>query len=231
MINDESVLAIIPARGGSRSVVRKNLRVVGGKPLLDWAIEAAKESRLIDRLVLSSDDPEIVATAKEYGCDAPFVRPAELARDDTPGIEPIMHAMSMLPSFDWVVMLQPTSPLRTASDIDTCIELCASRRANALVSVTEATENPQWMFRCDPDGFLQPIIDNAEIPFRRQDLPEVLLLNGAVYVARCEWLKQSRSFLTAETLGYRMPLERSLDIDTEFDLTQADKLLTRCRHE
>ncbi len=231
MINDESVLAIMPARGGSRSVARKNLRIVGGKPLLAWTIEVAKQSRFIDRLVVSSEDPDILDAAKAYGCDAPFVRPADLARDDTPGIEPILHAISVLPSFDWVVMLQPTSPLRVASDVDTCIELCASHSANAAVSVTEATENPYWMFRVGPDGFLQPVIDNADIPFRRQELPEVLLLNGAVYVARCEWLKQSRSFLTAETLGYRMPLERSLDIDTEFDLAQADNLLARGGHE
>ncbi len=229
MINDESVLAIIPARGGSRSVARKNLRVVGAKPLIAWTIEVAKQSRFIDRLVVSSEDPDILDAAKAYGCDAPFVRPAELARDDTPGIEPILHALSVLPSFDWVVMLQPTSPLRTLEDIDGCIEMCVSQKQNAAVSVTVAAEHPYWMFRMDAKGFLDPLLGDADIPFRRQELPEVLVLNGAVYVARSDWLKQKRTFLTTETLGYLMPRERSLDIDSEADLTAAAAFLEAWR--
>jgi N-acylneuraminate cytidylyltransferase len=225
MINDETVLAIIPARGGSKAIPRKNLQPVAGKPLLVWTIKAARQSRYIDRTILSSNDPAIIETARANGCEAPFVRPDELARDDTPGVEPILHAVSMLPPFDWVVMLQPTSPLRTASDIDGCIEFCFNQGGNAAVSVTTAAENPYWMFTLDSRQLLKPIMPVDEVPPRRQALPEVMVLNGAVYVARTHWLKQNRSFLTRETLGYWMPEERSLDIDVEQDLKEADRLL------
>ena len=225
MINNETVLAIIPARGGSKAIPGKNLQMVAGKPLLVWTIEAAGQSRYIDRMVLSSDDEKIIETAEANGCDVPFVRPDALARDDTPGVEPILHAISMLPAFDWVVMLQPTSPLRTSADIDGCIEFCVNQGGNAAVSVTTASENPYWMFTLDPKRVLRPIMAVDEVPPRRQELPEVLILNGAVYVARSQWLEQSGSYLTKETLGYRMPVERSLDIDGERDLREADQVL------
>jgi N-acylneuraminate cytidylyltransferase len=225
MINNETVLAIIPARGGSKAIPGKNLQPVAGKPLLAWTIEAASQSRYIDRTILSSNDLAIIETARANGCEAPFVRPDELARDDTPGVEPILHALSMLPPFDWVVMLQPTSPLRLASDIDGCIEFCVKQGGNAAVSVTTASENPYWMFTLDSHQLLEPVMPVDEVPPRRQDLPEVMVLNGAVYIARSQWLKQSRIFLTRETLGYRMPEERSLDIDVEQDLREADRAL------
>ena len=135
MIDGRSVLAIIPARGGSKGVPRKNIRPLGGKPLIAWTIEAAHRSAWIDRLILSSEDQEIIDTACAWGCDVPFVRPAELARDCTPGIDPVLHALKQLPSFDLVVLLQPTSPLRSAADIDRCIERC--QRGGAPAAVTE----------------------------------------------------------------------------------------------
>ncbi len=217
MIDGKSVLAIITARGGSKGLPRKNLRVAAGKPLIGWTIDAAHASRYVDRLVVSSDDKEIIQAALDLGCEAPFTRPPELARDDTPSIEPVLHALSILPRHEWIVLLQPTSPLRLASDIDGCIEMCSAAGADACVSVTEVSESPYWMFRLKAGHELEPLLDDKITAHRRQDLPAIYMLNGAVYVARSEWLCRSRSFLGSTTLGYPMPRERSIDIDSELD--------------
>lgn len=229
MIGARSVLAIIPARGGSKGVPRKNLRQVGGRPLLAWTVAAARASRYIDRLVISSEDAEIIACAAGLGCEAPFVRPAALARDDTPGIAPVLHALELLPGYDYMVLLQPTSPLRTAADIDGCIERCNSAAAPACVSVTPATQNPYWMYTLDRNGKLSSLL-GGEAPPRRQALPEVYRLNGAVYVAESAWLAGTGSFLGPDTLAWPMPEERSLDIDSELDLLVCNALLEQRDH-
>jgi N-acylneuraminate cytidylyltransferase len=219
MIQGNSILAIIPARGGSKGVRRKNLREIAGKPLIAWAIEAGRKSQYIDRLILSSDDPEIISMARSWSCEVPFVRPAELARDEAPGIDPVLHALSALPeSYDYIVLLQPTSPFRLAEAIDGCLETCLRHHAPACVTVTEVDQSPFWMYRLDASRHLAPLIDQKSIPDRRQDLPKVYVLNGAVYVAQTAWLQQQQTFLTAETVAHIMPRERSLDVDTELDL-------------
>ena len=218
MIGTDLILGLIPARGGSKGIPRKNLRTVTGKPLLAWAIEQGKRSRYIDRLVLSSEDDEIMQVAAEFGCDVPFRRPAELAADETPGIEPVLHAIDKLPGYKYVVLLQPTSPLRTTEDIDACISLCFEKGAPACVSVTSCEEHPYHMFWCDEKLRLTPLLQDGQSIFRRQQLPPIFRLNGAVYVAECSWLQETRSFITTETIGYEMPAERSLDVDKEADL-------------
>lgn len=225
MVNDKKILAVIPARGGSKGVPRKNIRLLGGKALLAWTVEAARQSRYIDRLIISSDDEEIIRVAIETGCEAPFVRPAKLARDDTPGIEPVLHALKMLPGYDYVVLLQPTSPLRTSDDIDRCIEKCVRHGARSCVSVTVPDKSPYWMYTLDDETKMSPLLYPPEGFFRRQDLPKVYALNGAVYVAETNWLIQSRTFITADTLGCIMPKEHSVDIDTEHDLAFCEFLL------
>lgn len=226
MINSKKVLAIIPARGGSKGIPRKNIIDVAGKPLIAWTIEAAKKSKYIDRLVLSSDDDEIIRVAAQWGCDVPFKRPAYLAKDDTPGIEPVLHALSMLPTFDYIVLLQPTSPLRRVEDIDGCIENCINRQVNCCVSVTEPDKSPFWMYYINSEGILEPAISgDNDVAVRRQDLPVAYALNGAVYVARCEWLLTNKSFLTKETIAYPMSKEHSIDIDSWRDLQLAKLIL------
>lgn len=226
MIGDRSVLAIIPARGGSKGVPRKNIRHCAGKPLIAWTIEAAKASRHIDRLILSSDDDQIIAVARDFHCDVPFMRPAALARDDTPGIDPVLHALEQVPGFDIVVLLQPTSPLRSAADIDGCLERLLAAGAPACVSVRSAAEHPYWTYRIDASGRMRPFARPDEgAAARRQDLPAAWVLNGAVYAADTTWLAASRSFLTDESVGFEMPADRSLDIDTESDLEQAGRIL------
>jgi N-acylneuraminate cytidylyltransferase len=228
MIGSDSVLALIPARGGSKGVPRKNIRCIGGKPMIAWTIEAAHGSRYIDRLILSSDDRAIINVAAEYGCEAPFVRPAKLAGDEADSMGVIRHAIEALPQqFEYLVLLQPTSPMRRSEDIDGAIERCVQRRAPACVSVCETDKSPFWMMRLDAQSIMHPLFPAEQIPYRRQDAPAVFVLNGAIYVARTEHLMHGGSFLAPGAVGYLMPKERSLDIDTELDLAIVDFLLTR----
>ena len=223
MLNGKNVLAVITARGGSKGVERKNVRSVAGKPLIAWTIEEAKKSKYIDKLILSSDNEEIINVAKKFGCEAPFVRPKELAEDDTPGILPVLHAIKEIPGYDYVVLLQPASPLRLIEDIDGCISQCVISQSFSCVTVTESRKHPHWMFYVDQaDNKLRNFIDNIEIATRRQDLSKVYALNGAVYVADISVLLKTESFLTRETTAYIMPEERSLDIDSEFDIKVAE---------
>ena len=227
MIGNKSVLAIIPARGGSKGVPRKNIREVAGKPLIAWTILEAGKSRYIDRTIVSTDDQEIADVARQWGCEVPFMRPAQLARDNTPGIEPVIHALESLPGYDYVVLLQPTSPLRTCEDIDACIELCAQNHAGCCVSVTEPDKSPYWMFTIDDHARMRPLLEKNETITRRQDLPPVYALNGAVYVADTKAIVETRSFVTGDTLPYIMSKNNSIDVDTETDLIVAEVFLKR----
>lgn len=218
------ILAIIPARGGSKGVPRKNIRDLAGKPLIAWTIEEAKKSRYIDRLILSSEDDEIIEVAKQYGCEVPFKRPLELAQDDTPGIEPVLHAIEQCPGYDYVVLLQPTSPLRTAEDIDGCIEKLLNSDADFCVSVTEPEKSPYWMYTLEGERMV-PLLPQEELVVRRQDLPKVYALNGAVYVGKSSEVKKSKAFLTENTVAFEMVAEHSFDIDTELDFKICEVLI------
>lgn len=227
MIAGKKVLAIIPARGGSKGVPRKNIRQAAGKPLIAWTIQEAQKSGYIDRIIVSTEDPEIAEIAREWGAEIPFMRPAELARDETPGIEPVIHAIRTLPGYAYVVLLQPTSPLRCQCDIDGCIELCRNRMADSCVSVCEPEKSPYWMFTVDGEGRMQRLLDSGSITARRQDLPAVYALNGAVYVADTEALLRSESLIMENTVPYLMSKTSSIDIDTETDLAIATFLLEK----
>lgn len=219
-----TVLALIPARGGSKGIPRKNIREIAGKPLIAWTIEAALASPGVDEVVVSTEDEEIAEVSRRWGARTPFLRPAELAGDETPGIDPVLHAIDLLPSHDAVLLLQATSPLRTAEDIGGILALAAKAEAQAVVSVCEPQDHPDWMYGLGADSRLQPL-RSATAAARRQDLPPVYALNGAMYFARTAWLREARGFLTERTFGYPMPAERSVDIDTSFDWRVAEMLL------
>jgi len=228
MIAASTVLALVPARGGSKGVPRKNIRLIGGKPMIAWTIEAARGSRYIDRLILSSDDQAIIDVAVRCGCEVPFVRPAELASDQADSMAVVRHAIDALPEqFEYLVLLQPTSPMRRAEDIDGAIERCVQQGAPACVSVCEADKSPFWMLRLDEQGVVRPLFPANQVPHRRQDAPVVFALNGAVYVARTDHLRIGGAFLAPGAVGYPMPKERSLAVDTELDLALVDFLLNR----
>lgn len=162
MIEGNTVLAVIPARGGSKTLPRKNLRMASGKPLLAWTIEEAKKSRYIDRLILSSEDEEIIGVAKSLSCEVPFVRPAELAKDDVSALDTVLHAIKKLPGYDYAVLLQPSIPLRSVEDIDGCLEHCLRHDANACVSVVVPDKSPYWMFTLDHNQRLIPLIKTTK---------------------------------------------------------------------
>ncbi|MCT6925666.1 acylneuraminate cytidylyltransferase family protein [Metasolibacillus sp.] len=217
------VLAVIPARGGSKGVARKNIRNLVGKPLIAWTIETARQSKYIDKIIVSSEDDEIIKVAKKYGAEVPFVRPAYLAEDTTTSIETILHAIEQCPGFDYIVLLQPTSPLREPEDIDGCIKKAIEGKG-FCVSVCEVTESPYWMYTLSSANNMQHLIESPLIG-RRQDLPKVYTLNGAVYVANIRDLKQTKSFINENTVAYQMPSERSCDIDTELDFIICEYLM------
>ncbi|MDN2708440.1 acylneuraminate cytidylyltransferase family protein [Janthinobacterium sp. SUN118] len=217
-------LALIPARGGSKGIPRKNINMIAGKPLIAWTIEAALASTLLDGVVVSTDNAEIAEVALRYGAQVPFLRPAELARDETPGVEPVLHALQQLPDYDAVLLLQPTSPLRSSADIDACLALAREREAVSVVSVSEPDAHPDWMYRMTATQQLEKLL-TSQSHTRRQDLPTVLTLNGALYFANADWLRRSRTLLADETLAYVMPADRSVDIDTPLDWKFAELLL------
>lgn len=219
------ILALVPARGGSKGIPRKNIKLLAGKPLIAWTIEAALRSRALAAVVVSTDDEEIAEVAKSLGAQVPFLRPSALARDDSPGIDPVLHAVDQLPHFDAVLLLQATSPLRTSDDIDACIALANEMSAPSVVSVTEPAQHPHWMYRIEPDLRLQRLINGPSIT-RRQDLPPVYSINGALYYAEVKWLRRHRALVTDETIGYLMAPERSVDLDSLLDWSLAECLIT-----
>ncbi len=211
-----NTFALIPARGGSKGIPRKNIKMIAGKPLIVWTIEAALRSSLLNGVVVSTDDLEIAEIARRAGAQVPFMRPAELAQDQTPGLDPVLHALDQLPQFDSVLLLQPTSPLRTTDDIDGFLNLVAQKKASSAVSVTEADTHPYWTYRLNADQTMARFLDVAPVA-RRQDLPAVFSLNGAMYFADANWLRDSGSLVSAETLAYVMSKEHSVDLDTPLD--------------
>lgn len=220
-----TTFALIPARGGSKGIPRKNIRMIAGRPLIVWTIEAALRAPGLSEVIVSTDDPEIADVARAAGASVPFLRPAELARDETPGLDPVLHAIGLLPEHDSVLLLQPTSPLRTTADIGACLEMAATAAASSVVSVSAPATHPYWTYEMTADHRLNSVFE-ADKGARRQDLPPVFAVNGAMYFADIDWLQQGRRFVGPETLGFVMPPERSVDIDTMLDWALAEVLLT-----
>jgi CMP-N,N'-diacetyllegionaminic acid synthase len=226
-----SVLGIIPARGGSKGIYRKNVKPFFGKPLIFWTINAALKAKSLDRFIVSTDDPEIASVSQSLGADVPFLRPPNLAQDNSAGIDSVLHALDMLPNYDWVVLLQPTSPFRSHEDIDSIFDFCKRKGAPAAISISEVDQHPYWMSRMDQFDRLTPIFEvGLEAKFR-QDLPKVYALNGAIYLAQTNWLKEKKTFMSSETLGFIMSKEKSLDIDTQDDWEFGEYLMSKRSYE
>ncbi len=225
MKNRPLILAVITARGGSKGVPHKNIKMAGGKPLIAWMIEAAKGAAFIDRLILSSDDTDIIKVAKKWGCEVPFVRPAELAQDESLTIDVVLHALDMVSDYDYVVLLQPTSPLTKSEHIDGCIRQCIESGAKTLVSVCETSKSPYWMFKKDDTDILTPFLGQNYLNKRRQDLPKAYIPTGAVYVADIKWLRAKQSFYTEKTAGYLIETKYAVDIDTLTDFKIFEALI------
>lgn len=229
----DRVIAIIPARGGSKGVPKKNIRSLNGKPLIAWTIETALRTSSLDRIIVSTDDDLIAQIAKDHGADVPFLRPPELAKDDTPDLPVYLHVLAWLESHqdfrpEIVVWLRPTSPLRTVEDIETSIRLLNDTGADCVRSICPAEHHPYWMKRLDGDrlvSFMEGF--DEQLYYRRQLLPPAYRLNGAVDVIRCSKQVGSGHLFGGKMAGYIMPPERSLDLDSEMDFTIAEALIRR----
>lgn len=223
-----NVLGLITARGGSKGLPGKNIAPVLGRPLIAWTVDAAMKSARINRTVISTDDASIADAAREAGAEVPFLRPAELARDETPHLPVVEHAVRWLMDDGWtpdlVVILQPTSPLRLSSDIDNAVDMLLESDAPSLASVM-LTAHPHLLRTRDDQGRLTPMTDLPAVHPRRQDMEQVWWLNGAVYIIRTEALLAGKCLVGDGTLGYPMPWNRSLDIDSPSDLEDAATLL------
>lgn len=227
MYNNKKILAIIPARGGSKRLPHKNILKLKDKPLIAWSIESAKNSKYIDKLILSSDDEKIVDVAKKFGCEVPFVRPKELAQDETRSIDVVLHALKTLKeSYDYVILLQPTSPLRTTQDIDEAIELCFEKKATSIIGVCEMEHSPLWANTLDETMSMENFLDDKYNNSRSQDLPTFYRINGAFYMSKVESVLKDKTFFVKENIfAFLMSQEHSVDIDTELDFVVAEAVL------
>ncbi|OGL65173.1 CMP-N-acetlyneuraminic acid synthetase [Candidatus Uhrbacteria bacterium RIFCSPLOWO2_01_FULL_47_24] len=230
MYNQHSILGVIPARGGSKGVPRKNVRMLAGKPLIGWTIEAALRSGVFDCVAVVTDNQEIAEVAKKYGAEVPFMEPAELASDMVKGMEVILYTMDWFAAhdkqYDLLMCLQPTSPLRTAEDIRGALAFMEDKQAQSVVSVCKVEHSPLWANTLPPDLSLQGFIkENVNMP--RQALEQFFRLNGAIYLAEWEYLLKHKTLYAENSYGYIMPTERSIDIDSELDLYITEALLKR----
>lgn len=232
MIGEKSVLAIIPARSGSKRLPRKNLASLAGKPLIAWSIESAIASSHIDEVMVSTDDTEIASISRENGANVPFIRPAELATDTTATADVIEHAIRFYEKqlrkvFDVIVLLQPTSPLRNSKHIDSALKFFYLKKACAVVSVCETEHSPLWT-NILPDnlsmsGFLRRDIINR----RSQDIDTYYRLNGAIYICKTDHFLEHHTFFIPDNIfAYIMPPEVSVDVDNIIDLKLCEFLLT-----
>lgn len=225
------VLGLVPARGGSKGVPRKNARLIGGKSLLAWTAGAAQNAPALQRVILSTDDDEIAAIGAACGLEVPFRRPAELATDTTPMIDVVLHAMDWAEGtgdrFDALCLLQPTNPLRTAADIDGALELLERAGADTVVSTLEvpAEHHPDWVFLRDGEGLLRMANGATEPTSRRQDLRPAVHREGSLYVTRWSVIRSKGSLYGDRIVGYPIDPARSVNIDTPDDWARAERLM------
>jgi CMP-N,N'-diacetyllegionaminic acid synthase len=217
------VLGLITARGGSKRLPGKNLAVLGGKPLIAWTIDAALASNAIDRLIVSTDDPAIAEASRAAGAEVPFLRPDHLAEDATPHLPVVQHALAWMAKHEafaarYVVVLQPTTPLRTGADIAAAVDIAETRDAACVVGVTPMHGRPSWLLRQSDDGRLQRWQASPQIAERNQDAAPTYIPNGAMFVVRSDIVRSGADWYGDATWPYVMPHERSLDIDEPWDL-------------
>lgn len=217
MLNNKTFLAIIPARGGSKRLPRKNVLDLCGKPLIAYSIETGLKSKYINEVVVTSDDDEILAISEKFGSET-IKRPDELASDTSTTFDAIKHAIDNLEKYDYIVLLQPTSPLRDEKHIDEAIELLMKKEADAVVSVCEMEHSPMWSNTLDDSLSMKNFLTDEILNKRSQDLEKYYRLNGAIYICKTEKLLKAKSFFLKKNIfAYRMDRESSVDIDEEID--------------
>ncbi len=219
-----TTIALIPARGGSKGIPRKNIKLFNSKPLIYWSIKAALNSRFIDRVIVSTEDKEIAEIASSYSAEVPFMRPANFSRDDSSGIDPVIHALEELPNVNNVLLMQPTSPLRKTEHIDQIFKLRSDFNSDSAVSVCLAKKN--IAFKINSKNKIIPENNNFKL-LPRQKYNDLYNLNGALYLSTRESIMQNKSFFSPSTLGYIMPEDASIDIDTPLDWELAEYIMRK----
>jgi CMP-N,N'-diacetyllegionaminic acid synthase len=224
------IIGLITARGGSKSVPGKNIKLLAGKPLIAWTIEVALRCKDLSRIIVSTDDEKIAEVARQWGAEVPFIRPPELSQDDSSHISVVLHAIRWLEEKegycpDYIMLLQPTSPFRTTADIQQAINLAKDRDAVAVASVSNTKTHPYLCKRILDDGALTEFMKTDIEYLRRQVFPAAYVENGAIYLSKRSSLLQDQVFLPEGTIAYVMPEERSLDIDTPWDWYMAELIL------
>jgi len=230
VINGKSLLAIIPARGGSKRLPRKNILNLAGKPMIAWTIDAALNSKYIDRLVISTDDNETATICKNYGGDIPFIRPPELAKDTSTAMEVIMHTIIKLEElkekYEYIVVLQPTSPTRNVKHIDEAVDLLLKKNADSIISVTAVNHPIEWTNILPDDHSMDSFFLPEYQGMRSQDFPKRYMINGAIYLNNTKILKMTGSLINCgKGFAYIMEKENSIDVDTHFDFMMAEAIL------
>jgi CMP-N,N'-diacetyllegionaminic acid synthase len=221
MNKNKTFLAIIPARGGSKRLPRKNVLDLCGKPLITYSIEAGLKSKYIDKVMVTSDDEEILSISKEYGANT-ISRPEELASDIATTFDAVKHTIDNVEKFDYIVLLQPTSPLRSEKHLDEAIELLQQKNADAVVSVCEMDHSPLWCNTLPEDGSMKTFLKEELLNKRSQDLDKYFRLNGAIYICKMDKLLENKGFFLKDNIyAYKMDKKNSIDIDDEFDFELA----------
>jgi N-acylneuraminate cytidylyltransferase len=226
------ILAIIPARAGSKRLPGKNTKSLAGKPLIQWTMEAAKNSKLLAEVIVSTDDESIVELAKKIDIKVPFLRPKHLAQDESTTIDVIKHAIGFFEKqgkhFDYIMLLQPTSPLRTSCHIDEAINLLKDKNADAIISVCPTEHSPLWSNTLDEGGKMDLFISSDIKNTRSQDLPVYYRLNGAIYITKIKrLLDENTMFIKDNIFAYKMTTKSSVDIDECIDFTLAEAIMEK----
>ncbi len=225
MHKNKTFLAIIPARGGSKRLPRKNALELAGKPLIAWTIGAGLKSRYIDKVIVTSDNEEILNISQKFGANT-IKRPSELANDTATTFDAIRHTIDNIEKYDYIVLLQPTSPLRNEKHIDEAIELLKHKCADAVVSVCEMQHSPLWSNTLNMDLSMSGFLKDEALNKRSQDLQIYYRLNGALYICKTDRLLKEESFFIKDNIyAYRMDRESSVDIDTKLDFQIAQTIL------
>ena len=229
MLDQYYVTALIPARGGSKRLPRKNIKSLCGKPLIAWTIDVTKESKYIDSVVVSTDDFEIKEVAEKFGASVPFLRPESLSNDNASSFDVVKHAIEFLninKLNHLIVLLQPTSPLRTVKELDDALELFISKKASGVVSVSECEHSPLWTNTLPENLSMSGFIRSEVQGKRSQDLPKFYRLNGSIYIYKTEvLLEQNQIFYDENVYGFETSLETAVDIDTALDFLIAETIM------
>lgn len=228
------ILALVPARGGSKRLPGKNIKLLGGKPLINWTLEIAQGVSEICEILVSTDDPAIARVAKEAGANVPWLRPEGLSTDQATSVEVALHALDWYESengaVDGLLLLQPTSPFRTQETIKRGIELFKNQSYRAVIGVSPVQDHPMWTFKMK-DSYLIPFLENHGFGIRSQDLEPAFVVNGGFYLISPVELRKSKSFISNEPVPLvSKSLVESIDVDTKFEFELAEYLLIGKHH-